>query len=364
MKVVSALGDHRPVKLSEFKRRVIITGGAGFIGSNLLRRLIPKYPDYLFVNLDCLTYAGNLGNLSDLQDSPNYRFEKVSILNRPEIERCFRSYQPDGLIHLAAESHVDRSIESAADFIATNITGTYNLLESAREAAANRPFRFHHISTDEVFGSIMDGKSADEDSSYRPNSPYAASKAASDHLVRAYHVTHHLDTIISHSSNNYGPYQFPEKLIPLFIRNAQAGMPLPVYGDGKHSRDWIYVEDHCQAIDLLFHQAESGSVYNVSSGVESRNIDLVKMLCRILGKRLSRPDIEASISYVTDRPGHDRRYSLSSNRLRERFGWKPEIELEQGLERTVDWYLANSGWLRDCLSGDYLQYYHRMYSNR
>lgn len=350
--------------VSAFKKRIIITGGAGFIGSNLLRLLVPKYSNYLFVNLDCLTYAGNLGNLVGLEEHPNYLFEKVSILDRDELERCFRAYAPDGVIHLAAESHVDRSIEWPADFIATNVTGTYHLLECARAAAETRSFRFHHISTDEVFGSVPEGQSATELSPYRPNSPYAASKAASDHLVRAYHVTYKLDTIISHSTNNYGPYQFPEKLIPLVIRNAQEGIPVPVYGDGLQSRDWIHVTDHCRAIDLLFHKGKSGGVYNVSSGSESQNIDLVRKLCQILGERLGRKNIESLISLVTDRPGHDRRYSLDSSRIRNELGWKPDIGLDEGLLQTLDWYLNNRTWLQDCLSGDYLRYYERMYSNR
>jgi dTDP-glucose 4,6-dehydratase len=352
------------VKISDFKRRILITGGAGFIGSSLLRFLVPKYPDYLFVNIDCLTYAGNLGNLASISNSANYLLEKVSIVDEAELKRCFDNYLPDGLIHLAAETHVDRSIESPSGFVATNVTGTYNLLERSRQSANTRPFRFHHISTDEVFGSLPDGCCATEESPYRPNSPYAASKAASDHLVRAFHVTYGLDTVTSHSSNNYGPYQYPEKLIPLIIRNGLERLPLPIYGDGRYCRDWLYVEDHCTAIDTLFHDAPTGSVYNVSAGAQIENIDLVRSICAIMDSRLGGEPREKLIRFVQDRPGHDRRYALDSGKIQSELGWRPQTPTEAGLSNTVDWYLANHEWLKSCLSGEYLQYYDRMYRGR
>jgi dTDP-glucose 4,6-dehydratase len=352
------------MNIADFKRRLIITGGAGFIGSNLLRYFVPKYLDTLFINIDCLTYAGNLASLRDLETADNYRFEKVSILDRAELARCFETYQPDGIIHLAAETHVDRSIESPADFLATNVTGTFHLLELARAAVAIRTFRFHHVSTDEVFGSIPEGERATEKSSYQPNSPYAASKAASDHLVRSYHVTYGLDTVISHCSNNYGPYQFPEKLIPLIIRNASEGLALPIYGDGRQVRDWLYVEDHCAALDAIFHRGRPGETYNVSSGAETENLTVVKALCDLLDRRLGDDRRSKLITLVADRPGHDRRYALDSGKIRMELTWRPGTGLEEGLQKTVDWYLTNRSWLQDCLSGEYLRYYERMYHKR
>ena len=350
---------------NDYKKRVAITGGAGFIGSNMLLYLIPKYPDYLFINIDCLTYAGNLSNLKSIEQAPNYRFEKINICNYDELKACFQKYEIDHLIHFAAESHVDRSITGPAEFINTNIVGTFNLLELARnkyDQSGN--FRFHHISTDEVFGSLGSEGFFVESSSYCPNSPYSASKASSDMLVRAYHKTYGLNTVITNCSNNYGPYQFPEKLIPLMINNARKGIPLPVYGDGKNIRDWLYVEDHCRALDLVFHKGGSGQTYNIGGHNEIENIVLVRKICQIMDKLLGSGSREELITFVKDRPGHDRRYAIDASFIKEQLGWELSHTFEDGLEKTVKWYLDNEEWMENCLSGDYQKYYENMYKNR
>jgi dTDP-glucose 4,6-dehydratase len=348
-----------------YSRRIAVTGGAGFIGSNLLLQMVPKYPSYLFVNVDCLTYAGNLTNLSGIANAPNYRFERVNICDRLALESVFLRYQITDVIHLAAESHVDRSIDGPADFVQTNIIGTFNLLEMARSAHGDgRPFRFHHVSTDEVFGSLGTTGKFNESTPYAPNSPYAASKASSDHLVRAYHTTYGLDAVTTNCSNNYGPYQFPEKLIPLMIRNACTGRALPVYGDGENVRDWLYVEDHCRALDDTFHKGKSGETYCIGGNNEVKNIDLVRLLCDILDHRLGGEKRQRLITYVTDRKGHDRRYAIDADFARKSLGWEPTVAFECGLAKTVDWYLANEEWMARCVSGEYKNYYEKMYGNR
>ncbi len=342
-----------------------MTGGAGFIGSNLLLYLVPKYPGYLFINVDCLTYAGNLANLKPIEDYPNYTFEKINICNLLAMQDCFARYDVNSVIHLAAESHVDRSITGPAEFIQTNVIGTFTLLELARQRAAQTgDFRFHHVSTDEVYGSLSASGFFTESSPYRPNSPYSASKASSDHLVRTYHNTYGLDVVTTNCSNNYGPYQFPEKLIPLMIRNATAGLPLPVYGDGKHVRDWLYVEDHCRALDLVFHSGSSGQTYNIGGHNEIENVKIVRKICRIMDEMLGGEPRERLITFVTDRPGHDRRYAIDASHIQEELGWKPSFTFEEGLRRTVKWYLDNEDWMENCITGQYLQYYEKMYSNR
>lgn len=350
---------------SYYRRRIAITGGAGFIGSNLLLHLVPKYKNYLFVNVDCLTYAGNLTNLDLVEKADNYVFEKVDICDFKRLQACFNRHRIDGVIHLAAESHVDRSITGPSAFINSNINGTFNLLELARAALEQgKPFRFHQVSTDEVFGSLDPTGLFTEQSRYRPNSPYSASKAAADHLVRAYNKTYKLDAVTTNCSNNYGPYQFPEKLLPLMIRNATIGKELPVYGDGKQVRDWLYVEDHCEALDLVFHKGKSGETYNVGGHNEIENIELVLLLCRVLDEILGGGPREELIRFVKDRPGHDRRYAIDPSFIRQELGWTPRHTFEQGLRRTVQWYLDHNEWLEACLSGEYLKYYDMMYSNR
>jgi dTDP-glucose 4,6-dehydratase len=350
---------------SDFRKHIAVTGGAGFIGSNLLLHLVRKYPDYLFVNVDCLTYAGNLSNLTGIEEAPNYRFEKIDIRDFDGLSQCFEQYHIDGLIHLAAESHVDRSITGPAAFVETNIGGTFNLLELARKKAEdNGHFRFHHVSTDEVFGSLGEDGYFTETSPYRPNSPYSASKAASDHLVRAYHKTYGLEVVTTNCSNNYGPYQFPEKLIPLMIRNAKAGVDLPVYGDGKQIRDWLYVGDHCEAIDLVFHEGKTGLTYNIGGHNEIENIELVRILCDTLTRLLGCEPLDRLIKFVKDRPGHDRRYAIDASFIESELGWRPAFDFQEGLEKTVRWYLDNEGWLEDCVSGQYSKYYEQMYGNR
>jgi len=348
-----------------FKRRIAVTGGAGFIGSNLLLMMVPKYPEYMFVNIDCLTYAANLSNLEAIANLPNYRFEKVDISDFPSLEKCFAVHEINSVIHLAAESHVDRSIVGPAKFVRTNIAGTFYLLELVRKISGEETsFRFHHVSTDEVYGSADNGESFNEASPFCPNSPYAASKAAAGHLVRSYHQTYGLDIVTTNCTNNYGQYQFPEKLIPLVINNALNNKTIPVYGDGKHERDWLYVSDHCDALDLAFHKGKSGESYNVSAGAGISNIELVKRVCKILDKTLSRGPREKLIQFVTDRPGHDRRYALDSSKIRKELGWKPQHNLDDGLEKTVQWYIKNSDWLAKCVSGEYQKYYDSMYANR
>lgn len=351
--------------MSEYQQRIAVTGGAGFIGTNLLLHLVPKYPDYLFVNIDSLTYAGNLKNLSSLEENQNYLFEKLDICEKSAVAQCFERRQIDSIIHLAAESHVDRSIDGPMVFVQTNVVGTANLLEAAlqRHRELGR-FRFLHVSTDEVYGSLGESGFFTETTPYSPNSPYSASKAAADHLVRAYHKTYGLDTVTTNCSNNYGPYQFPEKLIPLMIRNARDGIRLPVYGDGMNVRDWLFVEDHCRALDLAFHKGASGETYNIGGDNEITNLELVKLLCRSMDDKLGGGSREQLITFVTDRPGHDRRYAIDATKISNELGWAPEVSFEQGLDTTIKWYLDHEQWLEDCISGEYQNYYDRMYANR
>jgi dTDP-glucose 4,6-dehydratase len=351
--------------VSHFKRRIAITGGAGFIGSNLLLYLAPRYPEYLFVNIDMLTYAGNLSNLKPIEDCRNYIFEKIDIRDFDSLQNCFNKYELDGVIHLAAESHVDRSIVGPAEFITTNILGTFNLLEIARKiTAAGKGFRFHQVSTDEVFGSLGTTGYFTESTPYNPNSPYSASKASADHLVRAYHHTYGLDTVTTNCSNNYGPYQFPEKLIPLVIRNAMAGIPIPVYGDGKNIRDWLFVEDHCSALDLVFQKGKSGKTYNIGGRNEIENIHIVSDICRIIDQIKGDKNRRSLITFVKDRLGHDRRYAIDASLIESELGWKPSYSFEEGLLKTVNWYLDNEEWLNSCISGKYLEYYTKQYHER
>lgn len=346
-------------------RTIIITGGAGFIGSHVIRLFVTQYPDYKIVNLDALTYAGNLENLRDVEKSPNYHFEKADILDTKAIENIFVKWQPDGVIHLAAESHVDRSILSPLDFVYTNVIGTVNLLNAANTHWKSNweGKRFYHVSTDEVFGALGDTGFFTEQTKYDPHSPYSASKASSDHFVRAYHDTYGLPAVVSNCSNNYGPNHFPEKLIPLFINNIITGKPLPVYGDGLYTRDWLFVKDHARAIDLVFHQGKNGDTYNIGGFNEWRNIDLVKLLCRLMDEKLGKPagTSDQLITYVKDRPGHDRRYAIDATKISTELGWKPSVTFEEGLSLTIDWYLENTEWLKHVTSGEYQQYYSKQY---
>lgn len=351
--------------IPSFDKRIAVTGGAGFIGSNLLLHLVPRNPSYLFVNIDCLTYAANPENLAAIESSPNYVFEKLDICNAAALRECFERLSINAVIHLAAESHVDRSIIGPAPFVQTNLIGTFNLLELARAVVERGgSFRFHQVSTDEVFGSAEDSQVFSEGDAYRPNSPYAASKAGADHLVRAYHKTYGLEAVISNSSNNFGPYQFPEKLIPLVIRNAVAGLPIPVYGDGKQVRDWLFVTDHCAALEKIFHRGRAGESYTVSAGVRMENLALVKLICRKIDERLGGSPRAEKIVFVADRPGHDRRYALDSSRLTTELGWKPEFGFEEALDKTISWYLSHGEWIEKCTSGEYRQYYSGMYDQR
>ncbi len=349
-------------------KSIMITGGAGFIGSHVVRLFVNQYPQYQVINLDALTYAGNLENLKDIENKPNYRFVKANILDSEALEKVFDEYGITDVIHLAAESHVDRSIVSPLDFVYTNIIGTVNLLNTARKkwAADYSKHRFYHISTDEVYGSLGETGFFTEETAYDPRSPYSASKASSDHFVRAYHETYHLQTIVSNCSNNYGPYHFPEKLIPLFINNIITGKPLPVYGDGQYTRDWLYVKDHARAIDTVFHKGVTGETYNIGGFNEWKNIDLVKLLCKLMDEKLGRSagTSEQLITYVKDRPGHDRRYAIDAGKINKELGWEPSVTFEQGLAETIDWYLANTQWLQHITSGDYQHYYESMYNNR
>ena len=347
-------------------KHVLITGGAGFIGSHVVRLFVNKYPGYKIVNLDCLTYAGNLANLEDLAGAPNYFFEKVNILDAAALNEVFIKHSITDVIHLAAESHVDRSIVSPLDFVYTNVIGTVNLLNVAKENWKSNmdAHRFYHVSTDEVYGTLGAEGLFTETTPYAPNSPYSASKASSDHFVRAYHETYHMPTVVSNCSNNYGPYHFPEKLIPLFINNIIQKKPLPVYGDGLYTRDWLFVKDHARAIDLVFHQGQIGETYNVGGFNEWKNIDLVKLLCSLMDEKLKRPagDSAQLITYVKDRPGHDLRYAIDANKINRELGWYPSVTFEEGLSETIDWYLSNGEWLQQVTSGDYQQYYQKMYN--
>lgn len=349
-------------------KTILITGGAGFIGSHVVRRFVKNYPEYQIINLDFLTYAGNLENLKDIDAYPNYTFIKGDIADSETVNKLFETYRPDGVIHLAAESHVDRSITDPAAFIRTNIVGTFNLVHAAKELWKNQMEgkRFYHISTDEVYGSLGESGLFTETTSYDPKSPYSASKASSDHLVRAYFNTFRLPVLISNCSNNYGPNQFPEKLIPLCIHNLQNMKPVPVYGKGENIRDWLYVEDHAGAIDLIFHRGAIGETYNIGGNNEWTNIDLIRMLCDVMDKKLGRPagTSQQLITFVKDRAGHDLRYAIDSSKIRRELGWEPSLQFEEGLGITVDWYLGNSAWLENVSSGEYEKYYEKQYNQR
>jgi dTDP-glucose 4,6-dehydratase len=350
------------------QKTLIITGGAGFIGSHVVRLFVTKYPEYKIINLDALTYAGNLENLKDIEGTTNYTFEKVNLLDTRELERLFTQYKPDGVIHLAAESHVDRSILSPLDFVYTNVVGTVNLLNAAKQhwAGAYDGKLFYHVSTDEVYGALGDTGLFTEETPYDPHSPYSASKASSDHFVRAYHDTYGLPVVITNCSNNYGPNHFPEKLIPLMIHNVINNKPLPVYGDGLYTRDWLFVKDHARAIDLVFHQGKVGDTYNIGGFNEWKNIDLVKLLCTLMDEKLGRTpgSSEGLITYVKDRPGHDRRYAIDATKINKELGWKPSVTFEEGLSLTIDWYLQNEEWLKHVTSGAYQHYYEEQYAER
>lgn len=378
----------------DMKRNILITGGAGFIGSHVVRLFVNKYPDYRIVNLDKLTYAGNLANLKDIEDRPNYAFVKADIADLEVMRRVMREYHIDGIIHLAAESHVDRSIKDPFTFARTNVMGTLALLQAAKEYWESLPEkyegkRFYHISTDEVYGALEltnpEGIESPfttvassehhhaygtefflETTKYNPHSPYSASKASSDHFVRAYHDTYGMPTIVTNCSNNYGPYQFPEKLIPLFINNIRLRKPLPVYGKGENVRDWLYVEDHARAIDLIFHDGKIAETYNIGGFNEWKNIDIIKVIIKTVDRLLGNPEGHSDelITYVTDRLGHDMRYAIDSCKLQKELGWEPSLQFEEGIEKTVRWYLYNQDWMDNITSGDYERYYEEMYKNR
>ncbi|MCD4730835.1 MAG: dTDP-glucose 4,6-dehydratase [Bacteroidales bacterium] len=349
-------------------KNILITGGAGFIGSHVVRLFVDTYPEYKIINLDKLTYAGNLENLSDIEKKHNYEFVKGDIVDGDQMHQLFKKHQFDGVIHLAAESHVDRSISNPTEFIYTNIVGTVNLLNAAKHIWKDdfSGKLFYHISTDEVYGSLGNEGFFTEKTAYDPHSPYSASKASSDHLVRAYHDTFGLPIVISNCSNNYGPNQFPEKLLPLFIHNIRNNKALPVYGKGENVRDWLYVKDHASAIDLIFHKGKTGETYNVGGNNEWKNIDLIKLLCKLMDHKLIRKQgtSEQLITYVKDRAGHDLRYAIDSSKLQNELGWNPSLVFEEGLDKTVDWYLTNQEWLDHVTSGDYQKYYEEQYIKR
>lgn len=355
--------------MSLYKRNIGITGGAGFIGSHVLRLFVNKYPDYRIVNIDALTYAGNPENLSDIQVKPNYIFEHADICDEDKIDGLFTKYKFDAIVHLAAESHVDRSIMDPLAFVRTNVLGTGVLLNACRKywkGNTNRTNLFYHVSTDEVYGSLGETGFFMEDTPYDPRSPYSASKASSDHLVMAYYHTYNLPVIISNCSNNYGSHHFPEKLIPLMINNIKHNKPLPVYGKGENVRDWLWVEDHARAIDLIFHEGKKGEKYNIGGFNEWKNIDLVYLLCDIMDEKLNRKKGTSAklIAFVTDRMGHDLRYAIDASKLNNELGWKPSLQFEEGLRKTVDWYLQNEEWINHVTSGQYQHYYSEQYSKR
>lgn len=349
------------------KKSILITGGAGFIGCHVVRLFVEKYPDYNIINLDLLTYAGNLENLKEVENAPNYQFERVDILNEEDLKVVFEKHTITDVIHLAAESHVDRSITDPLAFVKTNVIGTVNLLNVAKAYWKNyENHLFYHVSTDEVYGSLEDGGFFTEMTPYDPQSPYSASKASSDHFVRAYANTYKLKTVITNCSNNYGANQFPEKLIPLCIHNIKNNRPLPVYGKGDNIRDWLYVVDHARAIDVVFHQGKSGETYNVGGFNEWKNIDIVKLLCQKMDEKLGREkgSSEKLIAYVTDRAGHDHRYAIDATKIQKELGWEPSLQFEEGITKTIDWYLDNEEWLDHVTSGDYKKYYEIHYDNR
>lgn len=350
------------------EKTILITGGAGFIGSHVVRLMVNKYPDYRIVNLDALTYAGNLENLKEIENAPNYAFIKADIADEKKMREIFAEYKPDGIIHLAAESHVDRSISDPLAFVKANVIGTVNLLNAARDLWGNNLSgkRFYHISTDEVYGSLGATGFFTEDTAYDPRSPYSASKASSDHMVRAWYHTYNLPVVISNCSNNYGPNQFPEKLIPLAINNIKHKRDIPIYGKGENVRDWLYVEDHAAAIDLIFHEGQLGETYNIGGNNEWTNIDLIRKLCEVMDEALGREKGESAelITFVKDRAGHDKRYAIDSEKLMKELGWKPSLQFEEGIVKTVEWYLNNEEWLNNVISGDYTDYYSTQYDNR
>lgn len=354
------------------QRNIIITGGAGFIGSHVVRLFVNNYPHYNIINVDKLTYAGNLANLKDIEDRPNYKFKRLDICDFEDLYQLFQDENIDGVIHLAAESHVDRSIKDPFTFAKTNVMGTLSLLQAAKLYWESRPEGyegklFYHISTDEVYGALgFDDTLFTEETKYDPHSPYSASKASSDHFVRAYHDTYGMPTIVTNCSNNYGPYQFPEKLIPLFINNIRTRKPLPVYGNGENIRDWLYVEDHARAIETIFHRGKIADTYNIGGCNEWRNIDLIKVIIATVDRLLGNPEGHSIdlITYVTDRPGHDARYAIDASKLRRELGWQPSLQFEEGIERTVRWYLENEEWMENIISKEYIKYYDEMYGNR
>ncbi|WP_372473109.1 dTDP-glucose 4,6-dehydratase [Capnocytophaga sp. ARDL2] len=348
------------------KKTILITGGAGFIGSHVVRRFVTNYPNYHIVNVDALTYAGNLENIKDIENKENYSFEKVDITDLSAVQTLFDKYKPEGIIHLAAESHVDRSISNPLEFVMTNVIGTVNLLNAAKTIwnGNYEGKRFHHISTDEVYGALGDTGFFTETTKYDPHSPYSASKASSDHFVRAYGDTYGMPVVITNCSNNYGPNHFPEKLIPLCIHNIINNKPLPIYGDGKYTRDWLFVVDHARAIDDVYHKAANHATYNIGGFNEWQNIDLVKELCKQMDEKLGRAEGTSAqlITFVKDRPGHDLRYAIDATKIKEELGWEPSVTFEQGLAITIDWYLNNQEWLDNVTNGDYQKYYEKQYS--